>query len=103
MKNEIREFTTTDWYGWQGCECFADNSKPLISEGDEGILVISGSNEKDGRAVVCVYFGDDGSDWGFKLYVNKECALKEAEFLTDLLDVKFDKKKWQNLGFETVS
>lgn len=98
---KLREFTTTDWYGWQGCERFEDGSNPYISEGDEGILVVCGSNEKDGRAVVQVYFGEDGGQWGFKLYINKECALKEAEFLTDLLDAEFDEVKWQELGFET--
>ncbi len=36
----LREFTKSDWRGFAGVECFADDSLPLITEAGEGPFTI---------------------------------------------------------------
>lgn len=99
---KLREFSGIDFYGWGGANNFADGSVPCIAEGNEGTLIVSGSDENDGSAIVSVYFGDDESDWGFKTYESKEEAINEAEILVDLLDVELDVARWCELGFDMM-
>lgn len=99
---ELREFTGRDFYAYQGAEDFTDGSKPFIAEGNEGIMIVCGSETGDGTAVISVYFGMDGDKWGFKSSDNKEEALKDAKILTSLLDEEFDADQLRRFGFTVV-
>lgn len=102
MKIELREFTGADFYGWQGADLFADGSKPFLAVGEEGTLIVCGSETKDGTAVIMVYFGDDCDKWAFKSIDTKEQALKDAKILVAMLDEEFDEAQFHRFGFTVV-
>ena len=39
-----REFRNEDWYGWAGCDRFADGSQPLIRELNDNTVAVADAN-----------------------------------------------------------
>ena len=97
---ELKPMSGTDILAWQGANDFADGSKPLIAYGDGGTLIVSGSDENDGSALISIYYGPDGDQWAWKSYDSKEAAIKDARILVKLIDDEVDTKQLNRFGFE---
>lgn len=100
----LKPMSKEDSFGWQGANNFADGSKPLIAEGKGGILIVSGSDENDGSALISIYYGpDDGDQWAWKSYDNKEVAIKDAKLLVNIIDnEEVDANQLKRFGFELM-
>ena len=92
-----------DSYAWQGANDFADGTKPFIAEGEGGTLLVSGSDENDGTALISIYYGPDGDQWAWKSYDDKETALKDARLLVNIIDdEEVDVNQLKRFGFELM-
>lgn len=97
---ELKPMSGTDIFAWQGANDFADGSKPLIAYGDGGTLIVSGSDENDGSALISIYYGPDGDQWSWKSYDSKEAAIKDARVLVKLIDDEVDTNQLKRFGFD---
>ena len=99
----LKSMSGVDSYAWQGANDFADGTKPFIAEGEGGTLLVSGSDENDGTALISIYYGPDGDQWAWKSYDDKETALKDARLLVNIIDDKeVDVNQLKRFGFELM-
>lgn len=104
---ELRQFTGRDHMTWGGEHDFADGSKPLIADGEFATILVGQSDDQVGTEAACIsiYYGDPEADnphWGFKIYDDKESAIKDARLLTKLVDDEIDEAQLLRFGFEIV-
>lgn len=100
-ESELRPFTGKSWLDFSGAAKFPDGSSPMIAEGKFGTLIVGGpDNPDDDVVLVSIYFGSSG--WGWKSYIDKETALKDARILVKLLDDEIDENQLRRFGFELV-
>lgn len=100
---ELRTMTGTDLLNYQGANNFDDGTKPFIAEGKGGTLIIAGSDENDGSALISIYYGPDGDRWAWKSYDDKETALKDAKLLVNIVnDEEVDVNQLKRFGFELM-
>jgi hypothetical protein len=57
MENQLREFTTTDWYGFAGAECAPDGRLPHVAYLPQHSVVA------DSRGVEVTAYSEDGYLW----------------------------------------
>ena len=99
----LKSMSGVDSYAWQGANDFADGTKPFIAEGEGGTLLVSGSDENDGTALISIYYGPDGDQWAWKSYDDKETALKDAKLLVNIVnDEEVDVNQLKRFGFELM-
>ena len=99
----LKSMSGVDSYAWQGANDFADGTKPFIAEGEGGTLLVSGSDENDGTALISIYYGPDGDQWAWKSYDDKETALKDARLLVNIIDdEEVDVNQLKRFGFELM-
>ena len=99
----LKSMSGVDSYAWQGANDFADGTKPFIAEGEGGTLLVSGSDENDGTALISIYYGPDGDRWAWKSYDDKETALKDAKLLVNIVDdEEVDVNQLKRFGFELM-
>ena len=99
----LKSMSGVDSYAWQGANDFADGTKPFIAEGEGGTLLVSGSDENDGTALISIYYGPDGDQWAWKSYNDKETALKDARLLVNIIDdEEVDVNQLKRFGFELM-
>lgn len=99
----LKSMSGVDSYAWQGANDFADGSKPLIAEGKGGTLIVAGSDENDGSALISIYYGPDGDQWAWKSYDDKETALKDAKLLVNIVDdEEVDVNQLKRFDFEIM-
>lgn len=99
----LKSMSGVDSYAWQGANDFADGTKPFIAEGEGGTLLVSGSDENDGTALISIYYGPDGDQWAWKSYDNKEIALKDAKLLVNIIDdEEVDVNQLKRFGFDIM-
>lgn len=100
---ELRTMTGTDLLNYQGANNFDDGTKPFIAEGKGGTLIIAGSDENDGSALISIYYGPDGDRWAWKSYDDKETALKDAKLLVNIVDdEEVDVNQLKRFDFEIM-
>lgn len=105
---ELRPFTSRDHAGWGGVHNFADDSSPMIVDGELATILVGQSDEQVGteEATISIYYGDPEADsphWAFKGYDNKESAVKDAKVLARLADEEIDESQLNRFGFEIVA
>ena len=99
----LKSMSGVDSYAWQGANDFADGTKPFIAEGEGGTLLVSGSDENDGTALISIYYGPDGDQWAWKSYDDKETALKDAKLLVNIVDdEEVDVNQLKRFDFEIM-
>ena len=99
----LKSMSGVDSYAWQGANDFADGTKPFIAEGEGGTLLVSGSDENDGTALISIYYGPDDDQWAWKSYADKETALKDAKLLVNIVDdEEVDVNQLKRFGFELM-
>lgn len=101
---ELRPFTGIDSAGWGGVHNFADDTKPMIAEGEFATLLVGRSDDdvNSETATISIYFGEDGESWGWKSCANKEIAIKDAKVLAKLVDEEIDIEQLERFGFEML-
>lgn len=104
---ELRQFTGRDHMSWGGEHAFADGSEPMIADGEYATILVGQSDDQVGteQACISIYYGDPEADnlhWGFKIYDDKESAIKDAKFLVKLVDDEIDENQLVRFGFEIV-
>jgi hypothetical protein len=104
---ELRPFTGRDHMTWGGEHNFADGSKPMIVDGEFATILVGQSDDQVGTEDACIsiYYGDPESDapqWAFKIYDNKESAMKDARILAKLVDEEIDENQLKRFGFDIV-
>ena len=103
---ELRPFTGRDHMTWGGEHNFADGSAPLIVDGEFATILVGQSDDQVGTEEACIsiYYGDPEEDmhWGFRIYDDKESAVKDAKILAKLADDEIDKSQLTRFGFEFV-
>ena len=68
-----------------------------------GTLLVSGSDENDGTALISIYYGQNGDQWAWKSYDDKETALKDAKLLVNIVDdEEVDVNQLKRFGFELM-
>lgn len=97
---DLKTMSSVDEYAWQGVENFPDGEKPMISEGEYGILVIGGTNGEENTITLSIYYGPDGDQWAWKSYTDKATAIKDAKIFSKLLDDEIDVAQLDRFGFE---
>ena len=99
----LKSMSGVDSYAWQGANDFADGTKPFIAEGEGGTLLVSGSDENDGTALISIYYGPNGDQWAWKSYDDKETALKDAKLLVNIVnDEEVDVNQLKRFDFEIM-
>ncbi|MDY5929910.1 MAG: hypothetical protein SPJ27_07740 [Candidatus Onthovivens sp.] len=99
----LKPMTKEDSFGWQGANNFADGTQPYIADGKGGTIIVSGSDENDGSALISIYYGPDDDQWAWKSYDSKETALKDAKLLVNIVDDKeVDVNQLKRFGFELM-
>lgn len=103
----LRPFDSRDRAGWGGVHNFADDSEPMIVDGEFATILVGQSDEQVGTESACIsiYYGDpeaDAPQWGFKTYDDKDSAIKDAKFLARLADDEVDENQLKRFGFEIV-
>ena len=79
----------------------------MIVDGEFATILVGQSDEQIGTEDACIsiYYWDleaDTPQWGFKNYINKESAIKDAKFLAKLADEEIDEEQLRRFGFEIV-
>lgn len=97
---ELRTMSDKDSYVWQNGSTFSDGSKPLISEGEYGTMIIAPSEDDDEMIITSIYYGPDKDQWAWKSYIDKESAVKDGKILSKLLDDEIDTNQLKRFGFE---
>ena len=82
----LKPFDTRDRAAWGGVHNFADDSSPMIVDGEFATILVGQSDEQVGteEATISIYYGDPEADnphWGFRGYNDKESAIKDAKIL----------------------
>ncbi len=98
----LKPMSGTDLLNYQGANNFADGTKPFIAEGKGGTFLIAGSDEKDGKALITIYYGPDGDQWAWKSYSDKETALEDGRLLVNLIDEEINVMQLKRFGFELM-
>ena len=103
----LRPFDSRDHAGWGGVHNFADDSEPMIVDGEFATILVGQSDEQVGTEEACIsiYYGDpeaDSPNWGFRCYDNKESAIKDAKVLARLADDEVDENQLKRFGFTLV-
>lgn len=100
---ELRVISGPDKWAWQGANNFTDGSEPLIADGAEATMIVSGPDTSDETgAIVAIYYGEEGTSWAFKGYELKADAIAEAKELLPLIDTQFDERELSDKGFTLV-
>lgn len=96
---ELRNFAGTDFYAYQGATDFPNGDKPMIAEGENAILLVSGidSHTDFGIQIIC----DDFE--AFKVYENAERAKSDAKIFCQILDCDLTKEFFEDIGFLVVN
>lgn len=98
---QLRTFTSTDSFGYQGARDFKDGEKPMIADGKFATLIISGPDiPSEDYVVMSIYYNEE--DWCWKSYSTKEDAVKDAQILVGLLDNEIDEEQLKRFGFEIM-
>ena len=99
----LKPMNGADLLDYQGANNFADGTQPYIAEGKGGTLIVAGSDENDGSALISIYYGPDGDQWAWKSYNDKETALKDAKLLVNIVDdEEVDVNQLKRFGFELM-
>lgn len=98
----LKPMSGTDLLNYQGANNFSDGTKPFIAEGKGGTFLIAGSDEKDGKALITIYYGPDGDQWAWKSYSDKETALEDGRLLVNLIDKEINIMQLKRFGFELM-
>lgn len=95
---ELRRFTGTDHYGFQGATDFPNGEKPMIAEGENAILIVSGfdSNKEFGIDIIANKFE------AMKIYEDVERAISDAKIFSQTLDSNLTEEFFQGCGFATI-
>lgn len=100
---ELRVISGPDTWAWQGANNFTDGSKPMIADGTEATIIVSGPDTSDeSGAIVAIYYGEEGTNWGFKHYETKEDAITAAKELLPLIDTQINDDDLVDKGFTLV-
>lgn len=93
-ESDYREFNHNDYRNYS-CEEFADGSKPLIHEADNGVDVILYPNEdavdglRDNSSIGIYYYVDETGQeytWNTQIAMSKSEALGEFDSIIKLVD-----------------
>lgn len=97
---DLKTMSSVNEFGYQGVKNFPDGEKPMISEGEYGILVIGGADGEENTIITSIYYGPDTDQWAWKLYDEQDEAIKDAKLFAKLLDDEIDVAQLNRLGFK---
>lgn len=100
--NELRTFKGEDFIAFQGATNLPDGSKPMIANGNEATLVVSGFDDYQGFGIEIIPGEDYDFVEAFKAYDNIERAKADAVLFAQLLDCKLTKEFLSDIGFEII-